>query len=249
MALLELQGWSEQSANVAVNDSKSAAATNQATFSGLAIAPHFFVIDGDRRLFRCRFEHQFTPPGALSLTVSTDQVSAVCPGAGRHAIAPAAKSPDACPRPGNPRRRGRISRHRAAALSLGDVGYVRGHADHAAHEAPLNIGADRGLHAEMPVVALLRGVHLGIVLAVGILRGAGCGNQRADHGRAFAQQQAALGEQGVDAGKESAGEIVPVRQTEKTQNGRSMGQARADIVEPGEFVVQRHVDALPSPDR
>ena len=56
-----------------------------------------------------------------------------------------------------------------------------------------------GLHAEVPLVALLAGVHLRVTGLVFVLGGGGRGNQGGIHHGAGLQEQAVLGQKFIDA--------------------------------------------------
>ena len=77
-------------------------------------------------------------------------------------------------------------------MALRDVVNVGGRADDAMHQARVGIDANVRLHLEVPLVALLSLVHLGVTLAVTVLGAAGRGNQGGVHHGAGLENQAFL---------------------------------------------------------
>ena len=109
------------------------------------------------------------------------------------------------------------------------------------YQTALVVDTDAGLHAEVPLVALLRLRHLRIAFTVLVLgRGRG-GNQSGVDGGAFLEQQPFLGKQGVDFGKQPGGQPVGLKQVTEVENGGLVGQGVAAGVEPGEAPQQRDV--------
>lgn len=76
------------------------------------------------------------------------------------------------------------------------------------NQARLGVDADMSLHAEMPVVAFLRRMHLGVA-GLGLVLGR---RRRSDKGRiddgALAQDQPAFGQVSVDRLEDLAGEFI-----------------------------------------
>ena len=69
------------------------------------------------------------------------------------------------------------------------------------------------LHVEVPLVALFSLVHLGVALAVLVLRRGRRSDDRGIDHCAFPQQQAAGGEMHVDGGEDTLGQLVCFQQT------------------------------------
>ena len=67
------------------------------------------------------------------------------------------------------------------------------------HQARLGIHTDVSLHAKLPLIALLAGVHLRVSCLVLILRWGRCGNQGGIDGSAHFEQQAALCQELIDS--------------------------------------------------
>ena len=78
-------------------------------------------------------------------------------------------------------------------LGLGYVTHVGGSANYRMHQAGLGIDADVRLHAEMPLIAFLRLMHLLIPFAFPVLGRGGCCDQGRVDNRSFTQQQTFLG--------------------------------------------------------
>ena len=100
------------------------------------------------------------------------------------------------------------------------------------------------LHAEVPLLALLGLVHLGVALAVLVLGRARRGDDGGVHHRALAHQQTALGEVRVDLGQDRCGQIMLLEQAAELQQRRGVGhvlapQVDADELAHGLAVVQR----------
>ena len=93
-------------------------------------------------------------------------------------------------------------------MSLGDVADIGGRGDHRVGQSRFGIDPDVRLHAKVPLVAFLRLVHLGVALAVPVLRRAWRGDDRRIDYRAFLEQQALLCQVGVDRRKDSPGQAV-----------------------------------------
>jgi hypothetical protein len=65
------------------------------------------------------------------------------------------------------------------------------------------------------------------------LGGRGCGDQGGVHQRAFAQQQAARGQVGVDGGKEAFAQVVGFEQPPEFQERRGVGHALGSQINAG----------------
>ncbi len=109
---------------------------------------------------------------------------------------------------------------------IGRVGHIAGVGRggvQSVHQAAIGIGADVGFHAEVPLVALLGGVHVGIARAGAVFGGTGRGNEGGiDHG-AFAHEQAAFAQVGVDLGKQRWSEAVCLQQAAELEQGGGVG--------------------------
>ena len=109
------------------------------------------------------------------------------------------------------------------------------------HQAGLGIGTDVGLHAEVPLVALFRLVHLGVPLAAGVLGRTRRGNQRGIDHRAGTQHQSFVAQHVVDQREDLHGQLVFPQQMAKTQDRALVGQPGGPVVQPRELAIQRHV--------
>ncbi len=149
------------------------------------------------------------------------------------------------------------------AVAFDDVIDVRWRAAHDVHQTGMNVHADVGLvravarirsadqrcalsfalrarHPEVPLVPLLRLVHLRVVLAGLVLRRTGRGDQRGIHHRARLQQQALALQQVIDRGRDLIGQLVLLQQVPKAQDRRLVRQAPAQR-QSREFSNQRHL--------
>ena len=108
------------------------------------------------------------------------------------------------------------------------------------HQARFGIHPNVGLHAKVPLVALLRLMHLGVTLPRGVLGGAWSTDQRGiDHGSGLEQQ--ALGcELIVDHRQKAWGQLVLLQQMSKPQDGALVGQPLIPA-ELGKLTKQRYV--------
>ncbi len=117
------------------------------------------------------------------------------------------------------------------------------------HQARVSIDANVRLHAEMPLVAFLALVPVGIALA-GFIFGRGRrGNQGGVDNRAFAQKQTLLGQVGVDGVEDGFGELMLCEQMAKLQEGGGIGhgvagEINADETADGLAVVAGVFDAF-----
>lgn len=108
------------------------------------------------------------------------------------------------------------------------------------HQPRVCIHADMGLHAKVPLVALLAGVHLWIALSVLVLGGAGRCNQGGIDRSACLEQQALGCQQGVDGGQNLLGQLVFLQPVAKAQDGALIGHS-AMCIKPGKLPVDRGV--------
>lgn len=127
-----------------------------------------------------------------------------------------------------------------------DVG-GRGH--QRMHEAGLRIDADVCLNAEMPLVALLGLMHLGISPLALVLGRTGRGDDRGVHDRTFLKQQALVGQMDVDCREDALGQLVLFQQATELQKGRRIrrrfpGQVDADKASDRLAVVDGVLDSL-----
>ena len=83
-------------------------------------------------------------------------------------------------------------------VPLRDIVDVGRRADDRMHQARLSVHPNMGFHAEVPLVALLNLVHLGVTLTGLVLGRAGRSNQRGVYHGARLEQQAVSGQLGVD---------------------------------------------------
>ena len=111
-------------------------------------------------------------------------------------------------------------------------------ADDRMHQPRLGIHADVRLHAEVPLLALLGLMHLGVALAVLVLRRTRRGNEGGVHHRAGLEHQALLGQPGVDGGQQLGRQLVLLQQVAKAKDGGLVGHARGAL-QAGKAAVQR----------
>ena len=83
-------------------------------------------------------------------------------------------------------------------MPLRDIVDVCGCSDDGVHQTGLRVHPNMGLHTEVPLVALLNLVHLGVALTALILGRARCSNQGGVYHGARLEQQAVSGQLGVD---------------------------------------------------
>ena len=143
--------------------------------------------------------------------------------------------------------------HRFVAMKkivgLRDVGHVARGGHQRMRQAEFGIDADMGLHAEEPVLALLRLMHFRVAFFVAVL---GRGRRR-DQGRVddgpLAHHQATAGQVPVDFIEDPARQVVFLEQTAKLEKCRRVRrrlvrQVDADKAANGLAVVDRIFDAL-----
>ncbi len=119
------------------------------------------------------------------------------------------------------------------------------------HQSRVEVGADVRLHAEVPVLALLRLMHLGVARAGAVLGGTGRRDQGGvDHAAALEQQPLAA-ERGVDGGQDLLGQAVLLEQVAEAQDGALIGQAGHPGGQAGRTrgTGARRITLLPSPGR
>ena len=119
-------------------------------------------------------------------------------------------------------------------MPLGDIVDVCGCSDHGVHQTGLRIHPNMGLHAEVPLVALLNLVHLGVALTGLVLGRARCSNQGGIHHGARLEQQAMGGQLGVDDLQNLWAQFVLFEQMTKSQDAdpvwNALGAADASEV-------------------
>ena len=104
------------------------------------------------------------------------------------------------------------------AVSLGHIVDVGRRADDGVHQAGICVHANVRFHSEVPLVALLDLVHLGITLTRAVFGRARCRNQRGIDYRAALEQQAAGSELGVDDLQDPGAQLVRFEQMAKPQD-------------------------------
>lgn len=124
---------------------------------------------------------------------------------------------------------------RAGLRHIVDVG---GRGDHRVHEARLCIHTNVRLHAEVPGVALLGLMHLGIARVALVLGRAGRGDDGRVHDGARAHQKALLGKMDVDLVEQCLGQIVVQQQSSELQQRGGIGHRLTRQVDAHE-VAQR----------
>lgn len=134
-------------------------------------------------------------------------------------------------------------------VRLGHIGRIRRRRHQRMRQPRVGVHADVRLHPEVPLVALLRLMHLRIALAVSVLRRRRCGDDAGvDHG-SFAQQQALGGQVLVDRLEDALGPLVLLEQSAELQQRRRIGRVLAAQVDADESadrlaVVHRVFDAF-----
>jgi len=103
---------------------------------------------------------------------------------------------------------------------IAHVGRCRGHR---VHQTRLHIHANVGLHAEVPLLLLLRLVHGRIALPVFVLRRGRRRDDRGVHDRALAQEQALAAQVRVDRFEHLRGQAVLLQEATELQDRRLVG--------------------------
>lgn len=106
------------------------------------------------------------------------------------------------------------------------------------HQARFSIHTDVRLHPEVPLIALLGLVHLGIALSILVLGRTRRGNDGGIHHRAGLEHQALLGQGCVDRGQHLGRQLMLFQQVPEPQNGRLIRQSRG-TVQAHEASIQR----------
>ena len=126
-------------------------------------------------------------------------------------------------------------------LRLGHVVDVGRGADHGVNPAAVGVDTDVALHAEVPLVALLGLVHLGIARARVVLRRTGRGDQRGVHSRSFLEHQPLGRQRGVHRFKHLRCQLVLLQKVPKAQDAHAVGKA-VHAAQARELAVQRHCE-------
>jgi hypothetical protein len=84
----------------------------------------------------------------------------------------------------------------------------------------LRVHRDVRLHPKIPLVALLRLVHLGVALTFPVLRRGRRGDDRRVHDRALLHQALLRAQHGVDLRQDSPRQVVPFQQVPELQKRR-----------------------------
>ena len=126
-------------------------------------------------------------------------------------------------------------------VRLRDVVRVGCSGRHAVHQTLVRIRANVGFHAEMPLVALLRLVHLGVTGAGTVLGGTGCRNQGGIDHRALFEQQAFGRQRGVDSGQDLNAQVVCFEHVAKAQDGALVGKVVFPHIQSCELTKHRGV--------
>ncbi len=109
------------------------------------------------------------------------------------------------------------------------------------HQPAVSVDTDVGFHSEVPLIALLGLVHLGIARARAVLRRTGSCNQRGIDHRAALEQQPLVQKDCVDRGENLRAQIVRFEQMPKAQDGRLVRQAIPTDLKTCELLEQQHV--------
>eukprot|EP00952_Eustigmatos_sp_NYUAD-ZCMA_P003416 14924-Eustigmatos_ZCMA.PRE.1 len=107
---------------------------------------------------------------------------------------------------------------------LRHVIHIGSRADDRMHQPRVGIHPNVRLHPEVPLIALLRLVHLGVAFTRTVLGRTGCGNQRGIDHRATLEHQALGRERGIDRGQQLQAQAVALQQMAKAQDGALVGQ-------------------------
>ena len=127
------------------------------------------------------------------------------------------------------------------AVGLCDIVDIGRCAHHRVNQTRVGIDTDVRLHTEMPLIALLGLVHLGVALAAAVLGRTGRGNQRGVHDGAALEQQPLGLQGGIDRGQDRLGQLVLFEKVAKPQDRALIGKSAAAEIESCELLKQRHV--------
>jgi hypothetical protein len=132
-------------------------------------------------------------------------------------------------------------------MSLGYIVEVGCCSADCVHQPKISIHPDMGFHTEMPLVALLGLVHLGVTLTTAVLGGTGCSNQGDVHHSSCLEHQALGGQGGIDGGQQLDVQIVLFKQMAwtwsfaKPHEGSLLGKTNSSRIEPCKFAIQRGI--------
>ncbi|CAJ0717697.1 hypothetical protein LMG8323_03672 [Ralstonia mannitolilytica] len=90
---------------------------------------------------------------------------------------------------------------------------------HRVYQPCLGVDPNVRFHAEVPLVALLRLVHLRVALTAGVLGRAGSSNERGIHDGAALEHEATLGQDAIDRLEDTLAQAVLLQQVAKAQDG------------------------------
>jgi hypothetical protein len=113
-------------------------------------------------------------------------------------------------------------------------------APHGVQQAKIGVCANVCLHAKVPLVVLLAGVHFRVAGFIVVLGGTGSCYERGVHHGAGLEQQTALDQQVIDGGQDLFGQLMFFQPMTEPQDGALVGHAR-ELWELGKFPVQRHI--------
>ena len=119
-------------------------------------------------------------------------------------------------------------------VRLAHIAYVGRRRHDRMHQPGLGIDADVRLHPEVPLVALLRLVHLGVARLGAVLGRRGRGNERRINDRALAHHQASLGQMRLDDLEDFLREPVRLEQATKPQQRGRVGRRLAGQIDANE---------------
>ena len=122
-------------------------------------------------------------------------------------------------------------------MPLGDIIDVCGCSDDGVYQTRLRVHPNMGLHAEVPLIALLNLVHLGVAFTVLVLGRARCSNQGGIHHGARLEQQAMGGQLGVDDLQNLWTQFVLFEQMTKSQDADAVWNALG-AADPCEVAVE-----------
>jgi len=121
-------------------------------------------------------------------------------------------------------------------MELRAVMDVRCRSRNGVHDAGIAVHANVSLHAEVPLVALLRLVHLGVSLAFPVLRGARGSNERGIHDGASPHEAASLLEQCVHDLQEPFLQLVRFEQVPEVEDRCFVGNGVTEEINAEELL-------------
>jgi len=101
------------------------------------------------------------------------------------------------------------------------------------HQAAVGVHCDVRLYAEVPLLALLGLVHLGVALTAGVLGGTRCGDDGGVHDAAALEQQTLACQVRVDRLEDVLGQVVGLQQVAEVQDSglEGNGLAQTEVCE------------------